>query len=85
MEPTDQEESYLDLVLRRGPERRTFRFWSPQEIEIERGGPRMTHGLVILDVRNRGLEKLGVRVDDFEGSVGSVRFWARAVEEQKDA
>ena len=81
LEPLDGGEPYLDLVLRYREDRRRLRFWSPQDLEIERGGPRHTHGLEILDVRDRGLDRLGVRVDDFEASSGSVRFWARAVED----
>jgi GNAT superfamily N-acetyltransferase len=79
-EPIEEREPFLDLVLRRGAERRVLRFWSPVDIEIERGGPTMTSGLVIRDVRRHGLEKIGVRVDDFEGTQGAVRFSARAVE-----
>jgi hypothetical protein len=48
-EPTEEIEPFLDLTLRRGSERRTFRFWSPSELEIERGGPLMTGGLTIFD------------------------------------
>ena len=83
-EPVDEQEPYLDLVLRRGAERRILRFWSPVDIEIERGGPTMTSGLVIRDVRRHGLERIGVRVDDFEGTQGAVRFSARAVERQDE-
>ncbi len=83
-EPVDEQEPYLDLVLRRGADRRVLRFWSPVDIEIERGGPTMTSGLVIRDIRRRGIEKLGVRVDDFEGTQGAVRFSARAVERQDE-
>jgi hypothetical protein len=79
--PVDESEPFLDLTLVRGEERRILRFWSPADLEIERGGPVMTHGLMILDIRARGLDRLGVRVDDFEGCRGSVRFVARAVEE----
>ena len=74
-------EPYLDLTLRRGLEERRLRFWSPQQLVIEEGGPTHTHGLSIQDVSHRGLERLGVRVDDLEGSSGAVRFWARAVEQ----
>jgi hypothetical protein len=80
-EPLDGTESFLDLILRRGHERRTLRFWSPRDLEIERGGPTMTSGLTISDVIARGLERLGVKVDDFESSRGAVRFVARHVEE----
>ena len=74
-------EPFLDLILRRGQERRVLRFWSPQNLEVERGGPTMTHGLVIYDIRARGLERLTMEVDDFESSDGKVSFVARAVEE----
>jgi hypothetical protein len=45
----------------------------------------MTSGLTILDVRARGLERLGVQVTDVESGRGSVRFMARSVEERVDA
>lgn len=83
-DPEDGSEPYLDLTLRYEHRRRKLRFWSPVDLEIERGGPRMTSGLVIKDIRARGLEGLGVQVDDFEASQGSVRFLARAVEEIVD-
>jgi hypothetical protein len=80
-EPLDGGEPFLDLVLCREHERRTLRFWSPADLEIERGGPVMTSGLVILDVRSHGLSGIGVKVDDFEASHGGVRFVARTVED----
>ena len=80
-EPLDGGEPFLDLALRSGRERRMLRFWSPADLEIERGGPTMTSGLAILDVRARGLEQIGVMVTDFEAGNGSVRFVARAVED----
>jgi hypothetical protein len=40
----------------------------------------MTSGLVIRDIRARGLAGLAVMVDDFEASPGSVKFYARTVE-----
>lgn len=79
-EPYDGSEPFLDLRLRKGTERRLLRFWSPCELEIERGGPCMTSGLVIRDIRARGLDGLGVMVSDFEASPGSVEFLARTVE-----
>jgi hypothetical protein len=78
--PEEGGEPFLDLTLMYANNRRTLRFWSPDDIEIERGGPRMTSGLVIKDLRAPGLEDAGVRVDDFEGSTGAVSFVARAVE-----
>jgi len=80
-EPSDAAEPYLDLTVKRAGVTRRLRFWSPQDLVVEEGGPTMTSGLEILDVRSRGLDRLGVRVSDFEGSPGAVRFWARAVEE----
>jgi hypothetical protein len=79
LDPLDEVESYLDLTLRLGHDRQILRFWSPRDLCIEAGGPRMTHGLMILDVSARSLEGIGVRVDDFEASSGSVRFIARCV------
>ena len=46
-EPKDGSEAFLDLTVRRGTERRQLRFWSPQELEIERGGPTRTGGFQI--------------------------------------
>ena len=80
-EPFDGGEPFLDLALRSGRERRLLRFWSPADLEIEKGGPTMTSGLAIVDVRARGLEQIGVMVTDFEMSHGAVRFVARAVED----
>jgi hypothetical protein len=80
-EPLDEIEPFLDLTLRRGDERRVLRFWSPTNLEIERGGPVMTSGFVIYDIRARGWSGLGVQVDDVEPTPGAVRFYARAVEE----
>ncbi len=82
-EPGDDSEPFIDLTLRRGDQRRVFRFFSPCDVQIEKGGPRMTSGLSIVDVGARGLENLGVCVCDFEGSGGAVTFWARDVEERR--
>jgi hypothetical protein len=84
-DPIDGTEAFLDLTLQRGPERRILRFWSPRDLEIERGGPVMTSGLVILDLSARGLDRIAVKVDDFEASPGSVRFVARQVEDVSGA
>ena len=72
-EPVDGGEPFLDLTLRCGRERRLLRFWSPADLEIEKGGPTMTSGLANLDIRARGLEQIGVMVTDFEAGNGSVR------------
>jgi hypothetical protein len=76
--PLDESEPFLDLTVRRGQDRRTLRFFSPRSIEIEEGGP-VSGGLKIVDVSGRGLDGVGVRVDDFEATPGSLRFWARDV------
>jgi hypothetical protein len=74
-----ESEPFIDLTLKKGDTFRHFRFYSPQDLEIEKGFPFKTGGFCILDVSQRGLEGLGVRVDDFEASWGAVRFWAREV------
>jgi hypothetical protein len=78
--PEDGGEPFLDLTLRLGVARRRLRFWSPRDIEIERGGPCKTSGLVIKDLLPRGLDGVAVAVDDFEATIGATRFVARAVE-----
>ena len=67
------------MTLKKGDTLRHFRFYSPQDLEIEKGFPSKTGGFCILDVSKRGLEGLGVRVDDLEARRGAVRFWAREV------
>jgi hypothetical protein len=79
--PEDGREPFLDLTVKLGDRRPTLRFWSPTDIEIERGGPYVTSGLTIKDVRSRGMEGVGVKVDDFEATTGAVRFVARSVED----
>ena len=82
----DQEfETFLDITLSNGDVVRRLRFYSPQDIEVEKGFPRKASGFCIFDVSARGLEKLSVRVDDLEGNWGAVQFWARAVEEIKQS
>ena len=76
----DDSEPYLDLLFRKGKERRKLRFYSPQSIRINAGFP-STAGLAILDVRNRQLDGLGVQVTNYEAGSGPPEFWARAVEE----
>jgi len=76
----DGAESFIDLELRRAAEHRRLRFWSPQDLQVEKGFP-AAPGLVILDVTRRGLDRLNVHVDDFEGGPGGIRFWARTVQD----
>ncbi|HEY2378060.1 MAG TPA: hypothetical protein VGH98_18945 [Gemmatimonadaceae bacterium] len=78
LKPENSAEPFLDLTVDLDGSRRTLRFFSPQSIEIEEGGP-VSGGLKILDVSERQLDRLGVRVDDYEGRSGSLRFWARDV------
>jgi hypothetical protein len=74
-----ESEPFIDLTLKRDEEFRYFRFYSPRDLEIEKGFPNKTGGFCILDVSARGMEGLNVRVDDFEASWGAIRFWAREV------
>ena len=74
----DSEESYLDLTLQHEQVVRRLRFLSPQDISVEEGFPHGA-GMYISDVRQRGLDQLGVRVGDFEAMGGAIRFWARTV------
>ena len=74
------EEPHLDLVLRRDDVVRRLRFFSPQDIGIEKDlFLQATGGMQILDTRARQLEGLNVCVSDFEGHQGSITFWARDV------
>lgn len=82
LEPLGASESYVDLTVQRGSERRLLRFWSPSDIEIERGGPADTGGLQVQDISGRQLAGLTVRVADFEASQGAVHFLARAVDDR---
>jgi hypothetical protein len=75
--PVDGTEPLLDLMAQRNGERRVLRFWSPSDLEIERGGPTMTWGLIIRDISARGLEKIGVEVDD--GTEARSRVPSRSV------
>jgi hypothetical protein len=77
--PSEEFEPFIDLTLKKGDVLRHLRFYSPRELEIEKGFPARTGGFCIYDVSARGLEGLGVRVGDFEVSWGAVRFWAREV------
>jgi hypothetical protein len=78
-DPDDSQNAFLDLTLRSGSTVRRLRFLQPQDLEIEKGFPRPTRGMCILDVRHRQLDSVTVRVADFESSWGRVTFWAREV------
>jgi hypothetical protein len=76
----DGTEPFIDLVLRRESVSRRLRFWSPCDLQIEEGCfPAPTGGLAILDVTERQLDGLRVLVTDYEGTRGSITFWARSV------
>ncbi len=76
----DGTEPFIDLVLERESVSRRLRFWSPQDLRIEEGCfPTPTGGMAILDVSKRRLNGLRVLVTDFEGTRGSILFWARDV------
>jgi hypothetical protein len=77
--PRGEFEPFIDLTLKKGDVLRHLRFYSPRELEIEKGFPARAGGFCIYDVSARGLESLGVRVGEFEASRGAVRFWAREV------
>jgi hypothetical protein len=78
LKPESEAEPFLDLTLELDGSRHVLRFFGPQSLEIEEGGP-ASGGLKILDVSGRQLNGLRVRVDDDEASSGSLRFWARDV------
>jgi hypothetical protein len=76
---TAEDPPRLDLTLRRRSDGRLrrLRFLYPQDVFIEEGFTGFTGGLIVTDVRARGLAGLGVRVSDFEGMNGAIGFWAR--------
>jgi len=75
----DHLRSYIDLKLQKGDIIRNLRFYGPQDLEIEKGFPEPTSGMEILDVSERQLENINVRVTDFEASPGKITFWAKSV------
>ena len=74
----DRQRSYVDLVLQRDGVSKRLRFFSPQNLELTEGLPN-SHGLQILDVSNRQLDGIKIRVSNFEGSWGAPTFWAQSV------
>lgn len=78
-DPDDYRNSYLDISLRRRTELRRLRFPRPQGLKIDEGFPNSTHGMLILDIRHRQWDDIGVEVVDFEASPGSVTFYAAEV------
>jgi hypothetical protein len=82
-DPADWHESHIDIVFERGGVVRRLRFFAPQQVRISEGLPN-TLGMVILDVRGRQLDGLGVRVANYEQSPGGPEFWAARVVEVID-
>ena len=79
--PNDGGEPYVDLVFQKAKEKRRLRFFSPRDIHISGGPSPSSIGLTILDIRNRQMDGLGIRVESYEASNGAPQFWARTVEE----
>ena len=75
----DHLKSYIDLTLKKGSKIKRLRFYGPQNLKIEEGFPVQTFGMEIIDVRKRQLEDMNLWVTDFEGSPGSITFWAKSV------
>ena len=73
--------SFLDIAFRKNGSVRKLRFLAPRDLEIEKGFPAPTGGMMILDVSSRQLEGVGVQVVDREASHGAVTFLAREVVE----
>ncbi|QDU30818.1 hypothetical protein ETAA8_59670 [Anatilimnocola aggregata] len=78
-DPDDWRNSFIDLVLRRGPVTRRLRFHRPQNLKIEEGFPLATGGLQLLDISHRQLDGLTVEVADFEATPGAITFYAANV------
>jgi hypothetical protein len=78
-DPNDWRNSYIDLTLRRQDKIRRLRFLRPQSLKIEEGFPGPTHGMIILDIRDRHWDGLNVEVADFEASRGRILFYAQDV------
>jgi len=78
------EGAYIDMTLVKEAIVRRLRFWRPVDLEIENGFPVPTSGMVILDVRSRQMEGIGIHVADVEASYGKVTFWAYDVEDLDD-
>ncbi len=75
----------LDIVLTKGGSERRLRFVMPQQVRIELSGgyPQECGDMVIIDIRDRGWEGLGVEVAEGGASGSPVRLYAREVLEIK--
>ena len=76
-------ELYLDIVLTKGDSERRLRFARPQQVRIELSGgyPQECGDMVIIDIRDRGWEGLGVEVAEGGASGSPVMLYAREVQE----
>ena len=77
-DPHDWHDCHFDLVLKKDKIIRRLRFLSPQNLHIGGGLPSCS-GMLILDVSQRQLEGLNVRVVNYENSEPAVELWAREV------
>ena len=75
----DPLQSSIDMTLQRGLDIVRLRFLGPRQLAIEPGFPVATRGMVFYDRSDDGLKDIGVEVADFEGSHGSITFFAAAV------
>lgn len=76
---SDNTGPYIDLVLKRETVTRRLRFFSPEGFELNCLRQPNCFGMRILDISNRQLEGLKVRVTNFEHIDGAPRFWAAKV------
>ena len=76
----DYRNSYIDIHFKKGNEVRKLRFLQPTELEVEKGFNGNVCGMEILDIRERQLDGIGVKVRNFEQDAG-VTFLAREVKE----
>lgn len=75
----DGTEPFIDMALQRGQTVRRLRFLWPRQLVIEDGFPVPTSGMEILDVSQRQLGDLRIRVGDCEAGFGAITFWAKDV------
>ncbi|MCK5944792.1 MAG: hypothetical protein KAI24_22580 [Planctomycetes bacterium] len=71
-------EGFIDLVFRRGDERRRLRFMDPSQVQIDQGFNGQCSGMVINDISRRGWEGVRIEVVNFEQDPG-ITFYASGV------
>lgn len=76
-------EYYLDISLTKGEGERRLRFMCPQQVRVELWGgyPQDCGDMLILDIRDRGWERLGVEVAEGGASGSPITLYAREVME----